>query len=176
VELDPVEWYGTAGTHYLYAGQYEKIAGRCEKAVRYLNAAVELHPDASFYLGNLGLAYVTIGRVEEGLTMVKRASGMAGGPRSYGDLAWAYVKAERPEDAKNLLTVLDAEERKRTTVIAGVYAVLGEKERAIDWLERAYDERSGYLAAIECDFVYENLRDEPRYQALLEKLGIKKPM
>ena len=98
------------------------------------------------------------------------------GPRTYGDLAWAYVKAQKPEEARKLLTVLDAEERKHPLAIAGVYSVLGEKEKAIDWLERAYDERSGYLAGIDCDFVYENLRTEPRYQALLEKLDIKKPM
>jgi TolB-like protein/Tfp pilus assembly protein PilF len=173
VELDPVACYGGAGTHYLYAGQYEKVAGRYEKAVKYLKAAVELEPDSSFYLDNLGLAYVTIGRVEEGLAMVQRASEMDG-PRNYGDLAWAYVKAQRPEEAKKLLTVLGAEERKHTTAIAGVYAVLGEKEKAIDWLEKAYDERSGYLVAVGGDFVYENLREEPRYQALLEKLGIKR--
>jgi len=52
--------------------------------------------------------------------------------------------------------------------------VLGEKEKAMEWLERAYDEGSGYLSQITSDHVFENLKDEPRYQALVEKMGLKK--
>ena len=93
-------------------------------------------------------------------------------------MAWAYVKAQRPEEAKKLLAKLDPEQNESVsaTAIAGIYAVLGEKDKAIEWLERAYDERSGYLAVVNGDFVFENLRDEPRYQALIEKMGLKKPI
>jgi len=91
LELDPlsVASWGIAGTWYLYAGQYEK-------AVRHLKAAVEEDPSSSFYLDNLGLAYVQTGRMEEGLATVRRTSEMSGAS-SYGDLAWAYVKAHRAE-------------------------------------------------------------------------------
>jgi len=44
----------------------------------------------------------------------------------------------------------------------------------MEWLERAYDERSGYLAGVNGGFVFEKVRDEPRYQTLMEKLGLKK--
>ena len=103
--------------------------------------------------------------------LVKRASEKSGSS-SYGELAWAYVKAQKPEETRKLFTVLDAEERKHTIAIAGVYAVLGEKEEAIDWLEKAYDEQFGYLAGFPSDprFEFENLRNEPRYQALVEKI------
>ena len=107
--------------------------------------------------------------------MVKQAAEMSGASGLEGDLAWAYVKAQRPEEARKLLVRLEAEERKPATVIAGVYAVLGENEKALKWLERAYNERSGYLPAIRSDFIFESLRNEARYQALIEKMGLKKP-
>ena len=173
LELDPlsVTTVGQAGTYYLYAGQYDK-------AIELLRDAMELDPSNSFYLNNLGLAYIQIGIFEEGLAMVKRTSEMSGGSTSYGDLAWAYVKAQRPEEARKLLAKLNPEQNESVPAIAaaGVYAVLGEKEKAIDWLERAYDEHSGYLEGIKNDFVFENLRTEPRVRALIEKIGLKKPM
>jgi len=171
LELDPlsVETSGNAGTWYLYAGQYEK-------AVKHSKDAVELDPGNSFHLDNLGLAHIQKGIVEEGLTMVKRAFEMSHTPILYRDLAWAYVKAHRPEKAKKLLAELEAEEAVPAsgTAIAGVYAVLGEKEKALEWLERAYDQGSGYLAYVNCDFVFESLWGEPRFQALVEKMGLRK--
>ena len=171
LELDPlsVATSGPAGTIYLYAGQYEK-------AIKHLKDAVELDPENSIYLDNLGLAYIQMGKVEEGLAMVKRAFEISGTSSYYGDLAWAYVRAQRPEEARKLLAELDAQEKKPATAIAGIYAVLGDKEKAIDWLEKGYDAHSGYLGAINADFVFETLRDEPRYQALIEKMGLKKPI
>jgi len=169
LELDPlsVKTSGQAGTLYLYARQYEK-------AVKHLKDALELDPNYLFALDNLGLAYVQIGRIEEGLAIVKRAIETSGTPEWYGDLAWAYVKAQRTEEARKLLTELNTQEKKPATAIAGVYAAIGEKEKAMEWLEKAYDQGSGYLVSVSTDFIYDNVRDEPRYQALIEKMGLKK--
>jgi Tfp pilus assembly protein PilF len=173
LELDPlsVQTSGEAGTWYLYSGLYDK-------AIKHLKDAVELDPNNSFYLDNLGLAFIQKGSVEEGLAIVKRAFEMSGDLSSYGDLAWAYVKAQRPEEAKKLLDKLHPENNESVppTAVAGIYAMLGEKDKAFEWLERAYDERSGYLAAIQVDFIFENLRDDVRYQAFIEKMGLKKAM
>jgi adenylate cyclase len=170
LELDPLSarTLGQAGTLYLYSYQYDK-------AIEYLKDSMELDPSNSFYLDNLGLAYIQTGNVEEGLTTVKRAFEMSG--ESSGDLAWAYVKAGRPEDARKLLAKLNPEGNKSVPPMAAasVYAVLGEKQKAIDWLERAYDEHSFSLATIAGDFEFENLRDEPRFQALIERIHRKEP-
>jgi adenylate cyclase len=172
LELDPLSTrtLGQAGTLYLYSDQYDK-------AIEYLNDSMELDPSNSFYLDNLGLAYIQTGNVEEGLGMVKRAFEMSGGSSSYGDLAWAYVKAQKPDEARKLLAKLNPEGNRSVPPMAAasVYAVLGEKQRAIDWLERAYDEHSFYLATIAADFEFENLRDEPRFRALIERIHRKKP-
>lgn len=56
--------------------------------------------------------------------------------------------------------------------IAGIYSVLGEKEKAVEWLEKAYEGRSPYIASIKDDFVFEDLRDEPGFRALVKKIGL----
>jgi adenylate cyclase len=170
LELDPlsVTSMGAAGTVYLYSKQYGK-------AVELLEQAVELDPKNSFYLNNLGLSHLQAGKIEEGLEEVKRAAEASTSP-SYRDLAYAYVKAGRPEEARALLArLLRSSERSLaySASIAGVYATLGEKEKALDWLERAFEERSSYLTAIGVDFVFEGLWDEPRFQSLLKKMNLR---
>jgi adenylate cyclase len=171
LELDPlsVETAGSAGTFYLYLRQYDK-------AIQHLKDAVELDPKNTFYPANLGLAHLQKGMLEEGLEEVKRAVKARGSPDGFRDLAYAFVKVGKPEEARELLTKLLQSSEKghaHSVVIGGIYAVLGESENALDWLEKAYDEHSGYLSAIGNDFVFESLHDHPRFQALLRKMNLR---
>jgi tetratricopeptide (TPR) repeat protein len=168
LDLDPlsVRTAGSVGTLYLYAKQYDK-------AIQHLDEAVELDPKNSFWLGNLGLAHIQIGMLEVGLEEVKRAAETSGRPSA--DLAYAYVKAGKTDEARKLLAkLLQSSDAGRThsVVIGGIYASLGEKQKAMDWLERAYDEQSGYLSAVGHDFVFEGLQDDPRFQSLLKKMNL----
>jgi adenylate cyclase len=170
LEVDPlsVNTSGNAGTWYLYAGEYDK-------AIKHLEDALELDPSNTFYLDNLGLAHIHKGLVEQGLQEVEKAVRMSGTPISFGDLAWAYVQAGRPDEARRLLTRLQQSENSQLpspTAIAGIYAVLGEKEKALDWLERAYEEHSGYLPSVNGDFVFDSIKGEPRFRALLGKMNL----
>ncbi|MGH2608066.1 MAG: TPR end-of-group domain-containing protein, partial [Tepidiformaceae bacterium] len=56
--------------------------------------------------------------------------------------------------------------------VAYVYTGLGEHERAIDWLERAYEERAGAMYGIKGSFLFAPLRSHPRFQALLRKMNL----
>jgi len=55
--------------------------------------------------------------------------------------------------------------------IAGTFAALGENAQALDWLERAYEARVGLLIYVKVDYRFYPLHGEPRFQALLEKMG-----
>jgi adenylate cyclase len=169
VELDPrsVETAGDAGSSYLYCNQYDQ-------AIQHLTDALEMDPRHALYLTNLGLAHIQKGSIEEGLAEVKRAAEMSSSP-SFRDLAYAYVKAGLPEEARKLLASLlqsSSGNLSHSVSIGGVYAVLGEREKALDWLEKAYAERSGYLPSVATDFVFDNLRDEPRFHSLLKKMNL----
>jgi hypothetical protein len=56
--------------------------------------------------------------------------------------------------------------------LAAVHAGLGEKGRALDWLERAFEEHCGGLSWMHYDLVWNNLREEPRFQALLTQMHL----
>ena len=56
-------------------------------------------------------------------------------------------------------------------MVAAVYAGLGDKDQAFAWLERAYTERSLYLTWLPMDPVWNDLHADPRFAALLKKVG-----
>ena len=57
--------------------------------------------------------------------------------------------------------------------IATLYAELGDKDKAFQWLETAYQERDGQgMIALKTDFALDPLRSDPRFAALVEKVGL----
>ncbi len=56
--------------------------------------------------------------------------------------------------------------------IAVVYTGLGEKEQALAWLEKAYQERSGWLVWMKTDARLDALRSDPRFQQLVKRVGL----
>ncbi|MBA2333975.1 MAG: hypothetical protein H0V90_03450 [Blastocatellia bacterium] len=56
--------------------------------------------------------------------------------------------------------------------VAAVYAGLGEKDKAFEWLEKDFQTRSGNLATIRWQIPYESLRDDPRFKDLLKRMNL----
>lgn len=56
--------------------------------------------------------------------------------------------------------------------VAVVYIGLGEKEQALEWLNKAYEERSGFLVYIKCDRRFDGLQAGPRWAELLKRIGL----
>ena len=56
--------------------------------------------------------------------------------------------------------------------IALIYEGLGDKAQALEWLERAYEDRSFFLTYIKVDPRFDSLRGEPRFQDLLRRMGL----
>jgi tetratricopeptide (TPR) repeat protein len=170
LELDPLSVFtwGNAGTYYLYGFEYDQ-------AIKHLENAMELDPGNTFFLDNLGLAHIQKGMLKEGLAEVKKAAETAGADALFRELAYAYVKAGMPEEARKILTSLlqRSDVNPRGPIdIAGVYAALGEKAQALDWLDRAFEEKSGYVASVGTDFVFESIWTEPRFKELQKKMGL----
>ncbi len=91
-----------------------------------------------------------------------------------GDLGRAYALMERREKAAVVLNEL--RERAKHSYVAPynfetVYIGLGDKEQAFAWLEKAYEARSWYLTWLKVVPMFDSLRDDPRYTALLQRVG-----
>ena len=100
-----------------------------DEGIEMWERALPFEPDNPYQLDVLGVAHVQKGLLEEGIKEIERAVKHS---NSYAaDLAYAYVKAGRVEDARNLLQrLLDDWEktRRHSTVIAGVYSELGDSK------------------------------------------------
>ncbi len=171
LELDPFSVFTCQilGTVYLYDGQYDE-------AIELYQRALEIDPNSPFPLGNLGLAYVQKGLLERGIPLIEKADelGMTN-PSTKDDLAYAYAKAGRNEDVKKILAELleiRGNSQRAAPAIAGVYTTLGEYDKAFEWLEKAFEEHTPYLAIIQDDFIFDPLRSDPRYKDLARRIGI----
>ena len=97
-----------------------------------------------------------------------------GEPLGQGWLGWALGLVGQRQEA---LTILGDLERRRSesyvggTLLAWVCLGLGDHDQAISWLERAAEERDGLYTWLIALFVFDPLRSDPRFQALLKKMN-----
>jgi hypothetical protein len=56
--------------------------------------------------------------------------------------------------------------------LAEIHAFLDEKDQAFEWLEKAYEERSPMLVYLRVEPLYDNIRSDPRFKAILKKIGL----
>ena len=86
-----------------------------------------------------------------------------------------YARAGRLDDAKATVEAVQALARKHLVSpygIASYYAVIGDNDRALDWLEKAYSERDGTLVWLKVHPRLDGLRGEPRFRDLLARLRL----
>jgi len=91
------------------------------------------------------------------------------------DLGYIYARARRSQDAHKVITELtnrSAREYVSPYALAVVHAGLGENDRALEWLERAGEERSPRLVFLSVEPTFAGLRGDPRFAALRKKLGL----
>jgi DNA-binding winged helix-turn-helix (wHTH) protein/TolB-like protein/Flp pilus assembly protein TadD len=152
-----------------YAGRYDEAIEQCRKTL-------ELDPNFSMAHAQLGVAYWGKGMYKEALGPLQKAVELEGqGSVRMIQLAMGYGFAGQRDKAQEFFKGL--KKRAKTeyvdpTWIAGLYASIGDKDRALDWIEKAYDERSPTATTLLVDTRFNTLRSEPRYQAVLSRMGL----
>ena len=168
-ELDPL-------AHRLDVATTQLRAGRYAEAVQGAAHALEIDPAHDRALATLGWAHFKMGDIAEGLATLERAVAAAPGNTQWlAQLGQAYALAGRAERARDVLRQL--EDRARTSyvspyLLAFVHTGLGDHERALDLLERAFAERTGAVYGIKGSFLFAPLRTHPRFKALLKKINL----
>lgn len=169
-ELDPLSLI----TNTLQ-GQFLHFAGRDDEAVRRFEKTIELDPN--FWVAHINLAFVLIHKKMYGqaLTELGKAREQSGGNTQTISLT-GYVMAlsgerERARGVLEELRRLSGQRYVPPYNLAMVYHGLGERQEALAWLERAYEERDVLLTFAAVDPKWDNLRQDPRFQALLRRVG-----
>ncbi len=168
-ELDPVAHRSDVATTLLRAGRYDE-------ALLAATRAIEFDPHYDRAHSTLGWAYLKKGMSDEGLAQLERAVSLSPGSTQWlAQLGQAYALVGKVAEAREVLQQLE-EQSRRTYVssyhLAFVYTGLGERERALDLLERAFEERAGAVYGIKGSFLFTPLRSHTRFTALLRKMNL----
>ena len=89
----------------------------------------------------------------------------------------AHALTDRTDEARHVLQAFQersAKEYVPPIAIAMLHSVLGEIDESFKWIQRAYEERDGFLLQLKVNPLFEALRSDPRYTALLKKIGLDK--
>jgi tetratricopeptide (TPR) repeat protein len=156
------------------------MAGRYDESIDQIKKGLDMDP--SIFLGQLFLASVfalkgTYGEAISQADKVLSAWPTLEDVQVLSFLGWVNAVSGRQEKARNFLNrMLDLRARRYVDayLIGAVYAGLGEKDKAFEWLTKAYEEHAGQMVCIRVDPWIKNLRSDPRYKELLKKMGWEK--
>lgn len=127
----------------------------------------------------LGTGYEGMGQLQEAISEYQKAVEPSGNPDRVVALAHAYSAAGRKAEAEKILRDL---ERKvegtadSSVTMAKIFASLGENDRALALLQKAYSEKTLSMpGAMKSDLAFDDLRSDPRFQILLRRMGLNDP-
>jgi TolB-like protein len=170
LDLDPLSQRGNAFAAWVYLW-VKHFAQATEQARKTL----ELFPESlqAYYV--LGLAELCQSRHAEAIAALEKSVAISPAPISIAYLGCALARAGRTEVTLPLLEDLLAR-RQREHVpprcFVFLYAALGKRDLAFEWLERAYEAHDPGLLMLRVMPLFEPLHADPRYQQMLSRLGI----
>jgi TolB-like protein/Flp pilus assembly protein TadD len=170
-ELDPLSLIINAS----YASSLSGV-GRYDDAVQQAHKTIDLDPDLVPGHEILGQIYEDRGKLDEAIAEYRKANALEATPANFAMLAHAYAKTGRLAEARKILdklTDLSAQRYVGAYPLAIVHLALGEKEEALRLLEKSFAERDillqGLFGSIKMDKRLDSLRNDPRFQKLVER-------
>jgi TolB-like protein/Flp pilus assembly protein TadD len=169
VELDPLSLIINADL-----GNTLMVARRYDEAIAQLRKTLAL--DANFYYAywNLGETLYYKGDLAGAIAEYEKARSLEEDPEVLGLLGQAYIKAGRKEEGLKLLAELNEVARRsyvRPELFAMIYIALGDKSKAIQYLEDEYQNQDGFdLEGLKTNPRLDPLRDDPRFKQLVAKV------
>ncbi len=169
-ELDPLSQIINADVGDTYI-----LARRYDQAIEQLRKTIEM--DQNFFVAHwyLGIAYEMKGSFQEAIAEYQKARQLNDNPRVLALLGHVYAASGQREEALRTLDQLKEIARQRYVSgfsFALVYAGLGEKDQALKWLEKSYQDRAQELTRLKVDPQLDNLRSDPRFADLVRRMGL----
>lgn len=175
VDLDPF----SAAT-YTELGLALLMAGRREEAYELYKKALQIDPDFYWAQWLMAESHIYQGEYQEAAPYMENIRRVLEDvpPSMAGLLGHLYAIAGRQDDAHTILSNLLA--RRETEFIpasnlAYVYAGLKDYDEALAWLEVAYEERNPQLTWLNEDYLWNGLREDPRFQDILAHMNFPEP-
>ena len=171
-QLDPLSLLmnQTAGMVLCLARQYDR-------AMEELRKVIDMDANYAAAHGTLGLVYARKGMCEQAIEEFEKVASLAGGHPGVATAvkaltAYTYAVCNRTDKARALVNEISAEPTASAYLLATIYASLGEHDRALDWLDRAYADRDVQVVALKVDPALDPLRPTTRFQELVARIGL----
>lgn len=169
-QLDPLSPHtgDVLNNIYYFARQYDRAIEECRKAI-------VLNPGYARAHLTLGRAYRQKAMYLEAAAELSQALALNRHDQYLSELAHVYAVSGRRGEALRIINELEGQAARRQVspvYIAKIYAGLGDKDRAFEWLRRGYAERSDHLVSLRVDPAYDSLRSDPRFVDLLRGVGL----
>jgi eukaryotic-like serine/threonine-protein kinase len=170
-ELDPasVSIRRSMGWLQYYARQHDGALDNLRRGLAMDPTAAETHR-------LLGLVYLQQGSLDEAAAAFKEA--LANSPNdslALAGLGHVAARRGRADEAMAILAELDAKAKLRyvsPVAQAQLYVTLDQRDRAFEWLDRAYQDRRGWLAYLKIEPMLDGVRDDARFQRMLERMRL----
>jgi serine/threonine protein kinase/Tol biopolymer transport system component/tetratricopeptide (TPR) repeat protein len=151
------------------------LAGRFDEAVEQCRRALELDPGSMSTHIVLRWCYEMQGMCDDALAVYEQERAFAGDtPTTHAKYAHVLASCGRTAEARAVLEEIKAKHEAPGALayeVAVVHSLLGERDRALEWLERAARVHAVGLAFVRVDPRLRHVRDDPRFDALLRRVG-----
>jgi serine/threonine protein kinase/tetratricopeptide (TPR) repeat protein len=165
IELDPLNGYAWANVGLFLTESRDYPAAR-----HALERALAITPSNDAFHFGLGQLDMLQGRLTDALTEFQKLGG--DGVRRMGDAMIEHANGREKQSQQALKDLIAKHANDMAYQVGDVYAWRGEKDKAFEWLERAYQQRDSGLNGIAYDPLLAGLKSDPRYGALLQKLNL----
>src|SRR6184192_825663 len=168
-ELDPLNPEVATGLPWaLY------VARRYDDAIAVQQKSLDLDPGSAHAHMLLALPLAGKGSYAEALAEARKMAALAGdAPNFAGIFGYVAGRAGERAEAQHILTALERRPPGNTAfAIALVHLGLGHTDQALRWLQAAYEERAEWLVMVTPAPCFDSLRPDPRFSALMSKIGI----
>ena len=171
LELEPASLVMNTfmGATLYYAGRYDEAIDQCRRTI-------EMDPNFAVAHWHLGLAYEEKQALDAASEEFKKAISLSGGsPLMRAALSRVYAQSQKKHGANEMLDKLNELSKQQYVSpyeVATIYIALGNNEQAFQLLEEAYAEHSFHLVYLNVSPQFKSVRSDPRFQDLVQRLGL----
>jgi tetratricopeptide (TPR) repeat protein len=168
IELDPLSLICNSDLGWVYfnARRYDEAAAQARKTLEMDSR----FPVAHYYLGE---TFQANGKLTEAIAEYQKCFELNNDPFSLAMLGQAYARQGKTDEARKVLARLREQVKSQYIspyAFAVVLTALGDKAHAIDELEHGYDDAGFYISLIQVDPLFDDLRGDKRFEALVQKI------
>jgi tetratricopeptide (TPR) repeat protein len=150
-------------------------ARQYDDAITQARKTLEMDPNSATCHVLLGLSFLKKGDTAGAIEQFQKAKAPNPGAWYQGYLGYTHALSgdrAKAEQALREFEDLAKHQYVSPTAFATIYLGLGDKGKCLDWLEKAYEQQDSACWYLKIDQIYDNIRGEPRFQALVEKVGL----